>query len=199
MEKLYIKPADMPEEEYRKNPKAFLTALYTKKEGQYSVSFPATYTTRNFHVAKKQCSPGKARSFGDLLAILNTYFTDVTPQTLLRIIYSIIGIEQKGSMLIYCPDVEKIVFHHSSWDRTALTGDGSGYRVLVDYLFYDYSSYVARNSELTYQDEHDFTTLMGYIGIDEKRCLRILRYSQTKWTEKVEDFDPDNDEFYNEW
>jgi hypothetical protein len=200
MEKLYIRPADMPQKRNMLNPKTFLTALYAPEDHGYPKPFPATYTARNFHERTKQCEEGKSRSFGELLAIVNSYFEDVTPQEVLRIIYSIIGIKKKGNMLIYCPDVKKIVLHCSGWDRVRNTDHSDYIKVLVDYLFFDYGYYVIRNSELYYEDEYDFITLMSYIGITEKRCIDILVDAQNTYIEnRGDDYDPEEDENFNSW
>ena len=105
-------------------------------------------------------------------------------------------------MLIYCPDVEKIVIHGSSWDRVRDTSHSDYYKVLIDYLFYDYGYYVMKNSKLHYEDEYDFITLMSYIGITEKRCVDILVRAQDAYVEKRnvgEDYDPDEDENFTSW
>lgn len=184
MEKLYIRPADMPDMKNICTPEAFIKALYIKKPGEYVPMFPATYSARNFHTKSRTCEYNKARSFGDLLKVANTYFENVTPQQLLRTLYSMIDLSSKGCMLIYCPDVQKIVFHFSSWDRSEKTAEANSYRVLVDYLFYDYAGYVIRN-KIEYEDEYDFVTLMGYIGITPERCLQILRNAQEAWIDST--------------
>ena len=107
-----------------------------------------------------------------------------------------IDLSSKGCMLIYCPDVQKIVFHFSSWDRSEKTAETNSYRVLVDYLFYDYAGYVTRNN-IEYDDEYDFVTLMGYIGITPERCLKILRNAQETWI-NLPGADIDSS-MYSEW
>jgi len=173
MEKIYIRPADLPSEEDRANLKTFITALYNREVEGWT-QFPPTYSAKNYHLKRMQCKAGKARSFGDLLKISNTYFENVSPQQLLRVIYSIIGLKQTGKMLIYCPDVRKIVFHTNGWRTTKhRLSEEPQRRVLVDYLFYDYNDYIVRNN-ISYADEFDFFTVMSYIGLKKERLTEQL-------------------------
>ena len=181
----------MPPQELMTDVKNFFTYLYTRKEDGYDIGFPKTYTARNFHERSKQCSSGRARSFGDLLKIANTYFEGTTPQELMRVIVSLIDTKDEGIMLIYCPNINKIVLHTNEWER--LINNKESNKTLIPYLFNDYSNWISRNAEIIYEDEFDFFTVMSYIGITREMCLPRLKELQKRYTFKEEHWPEDEE------